>query len=124
MVTPVSSLSRNGLSDWVVQRVSAVILLAYTLLIAGFVFFSSSLDYQSWVAFFGQLWVKIATLLALLSLCAHAWIGLWTIATDYLTPRMLGGKATVIRFIFLLLAQGVIFVYLVWGIQILWGVSA
>ena len=121
MVTSVSSFGRSGLKDWVVQRVSAVILLAYTLLLVGFVMTAGELDYLTWSAFFSRLWVKIATLLALLAMCAHAWVGLWTIATDYLTPRMMGAKATFIRFIFLFLVQGTIFVYLVWGVQILWG---
>lgn len=121
MVTPVSSFARSGLTDWVIQRVSALILLVYTLVLAGFIVFTDQLDFVAWAGFFAQLWVRMASLLALLALCAHAWIGLWTIATDYLTPRLMGSKATAVRFIFLLLVQLVIFIYVVWGIQILWG---
>jgi succinate dehydrogenase / fumarate reductase membrane anchor subunit len=52
--------------------------------------------------------------MALLSFGAHAWIGLWTISTDYI-------KAMVFRFIFQALSGLVMFVYVVWGVQILWG---
>ena len=34
MVTSVTSFSRTGLSDWLIQRVTSIILLAYFLLIA------------------------------------------------------------------------------------------
>jgi succinate dehydrogenase / fumarate reductase membrane anchor subunit len=123
MVTSVSGFARTGLSDWVIQRISAVILLLYVVLITGFIITTPDISYAVWSGFFAKLWVKIATLFALLSLCAHAWIGLWTVATDYLTSRMLGKFATVLRFLFLLGVQLTLLVYLVWGIDVLWGIS-
>ena len=35
MVTQVTSLSRNGVSDWIIQRVTAYILAAYTVVLTG-----------------------------------------------------------------------------------------
>jgi succinate dehydrogenase / fumarate reductase membrane anchor subunit len=35
MVTSATNFSRTGLSDWLVQRVSAVVLLAYSLFVFG-----------------------------------------------------------------------------------------
>lgn len=119
MVTAVTSFGRSGLSDWLVQRVSGVILLAYFLFI-GFVLLSG-VDYASWKALFAHTWVKIFSLSALLSLAAHAWIGLWSVLTDYLTERLMGNTGNVLRITLQILVVITLFVYVVWGVQILWG---
>lgn len=121
MVTAVTNFGRSGLSDWLVQRVSAVVLLAYTLFIAGFVFFGPALDYATWTALFAATWMRIFSLAALLSIAAHAWIGLWSVSTDYFTERLMGPKGNVIRLVFQAVVAIVLFSYVVWGIQILWG---
>ena len=114
MVTNITSFGRSGLSDWLMQRVSAVILALYTVFIVAFLLFNPNLDYYAWSSLFSQTWMRIFSLLAFIAIAAHAWIGLWTVTTDYL-------KSTRLR----VSAQAVIilgiFVYLVWGIQILWG---
>ncbi|MCG6657425.1 succinate dehydrogenase, hydrophobic membrane anchor protein [Halomonas campisalis] len=114
MVTNITNLGRSGLSDWLIQRVSAVILALYTLFIVLYLLFNPGLDYATWSGLFAQTWMRIFSLLALLSIAAHAWVGLWTVTTDYL-------KSTGVRVgaqIVIILA---IFVFLVWGIQVLWG---
>lgn len=121
MVTAVTSFGRSGLSDWLVQRVTAIILLAYTLFIAGFVFFGPALDYMAWKSLFAATWMRIFSLAALLSIAAHAWIGLWSVSTDYFTERLMGPKGNVIRLVFQAVVAIVLFSYVVWGIQILWG---
>ncbi|QIB64387.1 succinate dehydrogenase, hydrophobic membrane anchor protein [Kineobactrum salinum] len=119
MVTTVTSFGRNGLSDWLIQRVSGVVLLAYTLFILWTV--ATGVDYASWKALFDQTWLKVFSLMALLSLVAHAWIGMWAVLTDYLTERLMGTTGNVLRLILQLLIALVLFVYMVWGVQILWG---
>ena len=52
MVTAVTSLGRSGLSDWVMQRVTALVLLSYTLFITGVIFFGPTLSYAEWKALF------------------------------------------------------------------------
>jgi len=116
-----TSFSRSGLSDWLVQRVSAYILAAYFLVIVGFLICRHEVGFADWYAFMTSTAMRIFTLLSLLALAGHAWVGLWTVFTDYVTERQLGPKASVLR---LLLQVGMaifIFVYVVWGIQILWG---
>lgn len=121
MVTAVTSFGRSGLSDWVIQRVTAVVLLAYVLFIGFELFGSAEITYASWKALFGQTWVRVFSLAAILSIAAHAWIGLWSVSTDYFTERLMGPKGNVIRLVFQAVVAIVLFTYVVWGIQILWG---
>lgn len=115
MVTSITSFGRSGLYDWMMQRVTAVILMAYTIFMIGYLLFSSDLSYASWSSLFQNTAMRIFTLLAILSMVAHAWIGLWSVSTDYI-------KKTSIRFAFQSVCGLLAFIYVVWGIQILWGV--
>ena len=65
--------------------------------------------------------MRVFSLLALVSLCAHAWVGLWAVFTDYLTERMLGAAGNVLRLLAEAVSAIILFTYFVWGIQILWG---
>jgi succinate dehydrogenase / fumarate reductase, membrane anchor subunit len=122
MVTSVTSLGRSGLYDWLVQRVSAVVLLCWVVFVAGFIATHSPMTFAQWHGLFTQTWMRIFTLMALLALCAHAWIGMWTIATDYFTPRLLGNKATAVRLVFQLGCLAVLAIYLLWCVHILWSI--
>jgi succinate dehydrogenase / fumarate reductase, membrane anchor subunit len=114
MVTSVTNFGRSGAYDWMVQRVTAVILALYTAFMVGLIIFTPDLDYATWSALFSKTWMRVFSLLALVSLGAHAWIGLWTISTDYL-------KNGVQRFIFQASCGLLMFIYFVWGVQTLWG---
>ncbi|MGV8844506.1 MAG: succinate dehydrogenase, hydrophobic membrane anchor protein [Pseudomonas sp.] len=121
MVTNVTNLSRSGLYDWMAQRVSAVVLAVYFIFLIGFLMFSPGLSYSDWHGLFSQNWMRIFSLLALVALSAHAWVGMWTISTDYLTPMSLGRWATGVRFLFQAACGIAMFAFFVWGVQILWG---
>ncbi len=121
MVTAVTSFGRSGLYDWMIQRVSGVAMAAYVVFLVGFIVTTPDVGYAEWKELYSTLWMRIFSLITLLSLAAHAWIGLWAVLTDYLTNRMMGPKATVLRVI-AQMALGVVTVtYVVWGIEILWG---
>jgi succinate dehydrogenase / fumarate reductase membrane anchor subunit len=122
MVKSITSLSGNGAYDWLVQRISAVVLLAWIFCVGGSVVFTDGMSYETWLGLFDTTAMRIFSLAALLSLCAHAWIGMWTISTDYLTAALLGKAATSVRLLFQLACLLVLFTYFVWGIQILWSV--
>lgn len=121
MVTSVTSLGRSGLYDWLVQRVSAVILLAWFLCIGGTILGQPDMTYEYWKTVFSSTPMRIFTLLALVSLVAHAWVGLWSVITDYLTERMLGSRAILLRLTAQMVCGIAMFSYFVWGVQILWG---
>ena len=121
MVTNATNFSRSGLSDWIIQRFSAVILAAYTLFILAVLVSMPELNYESWREVFSKNSVRLFSVIALLALCGHTWVGMWTVGTDYLTDRQLGGKGTFVRLIYQSFCVLLIAVYLLWGIQIFWG---
>ena len=118
MVTQVTSFSRSGLSDWLIQRVSAVILLAYFLCVGATLL--TGVDYDAWKAMHETTGMRIFTLMAALSFAAHAWIGLWAVFTDYLTERMLGPRGNSLRRFCQIGSVLALVVYLLWVIQIVW----
>ena len=119
MVTQVLSLTRSGLTDFVVQRLTAVILGAYSLFLLGF-FLGDNVTHAGLVAFFWSPTMQIFSTLAILSIAAHGWIGMWTIGTDYLRPAHIGGMATTIRFVYQLICLLALFVYLIWSLRLVW----
>jgi succinate dehydrogenase / fumarate reductase membrane anchor subunit len=122
MVTNITSLGRNGVYDWLVQRISAVVLLAYFVFLIVYVATNTDLSFSQWQNLFSHTWMRVFSLTALLSLCAHAWIGIWTISTDYFTSAVLGTAATVIRLGFQLVCLLILISYFVWCVQILWSI--
>ena len=107
-----------GTLDFLAQRVTAVIMAIYTLVIIGGILFSSELNFETWRGLFsftvgslplGQL---LATLF-FLSLSWHAWIGVRDIWMDYVKPVGLRLVLNVFTLVWLVGCAG-------WGIQILW----
>jgi len=120
MVTNVTSFGRSGLSDFVLQRVTAVVLALYTLCVLGYFLTADTLTHAGLVSYFGSSLMKAFSTMAVLSTVAHAWIGMWTVGTDYLRPYSLGGSATTIRFIYQAVCILLLFFYTVWALQIFW----
>ncbi|CUB02338.1 succinate dehydrogenase, hydrophobic membrane anchor protein [Marinomonas fungiae] len=114
MVTQITSFGRSGLYDWMMQRVSALVLAVYSIFIIGYLLLNPDLTYEQWSGLFETTSMRIFSLLALLSVGIHSWIGLWSVSTDYI-------KATGVRFFFQSLCGLVMFIYVVWGVQVLWG---
>src|SRR5690606_41364698 len=78
--------------------------------------------YEDCTGLFSQIWMRIFSRLALLAILVHAWVGMWTITTDYLTQMAIGRWATGVRFLVQALCGVLQFVMFVWGVQILWGI--
>ena len=77
----------DGQRAWVVQRISALLLLVLIVFGVLALPFASPLDFAGWRAFAGG--VLGGPLIALLfgALCAHAWVGMRDIVLDYIQPR-------------------------------------
>ncbi len=102
-----------GLRDWLAQRVTAVVMAAFILLLAAMLLISPPHDYASWKAIFGNRWMRIASFLFLVSLYWHAWIGMRNILMDYV-------HATGIRLTLQILVIMSLLFYTVWSVEILW----
>jgi succinate dehydrogenase membrane anchor subunit len=115
MVTRVVTGAHYGLKDWLVQRVSALVMAVYLVLFVGAMLVCSPGNYEEWRAVFVPQWMRLATLLFFLSLFWHAWIGMRDILMDYVssTAARLGLQVVVI----LLLVA-----YAAWAVQILWSI--
>lgn len=109
------SVPQKGIQDWVKQRVSAVVLLAYLIVLGVIIVAHQPLDFSQWQSIFHPLWFKIFSVLAFLSVVVHAWIGMWTIFTDYVHPWLL-------RFVLMWVVALGLFAYFIWFLQIIWGV--
>ena len=114
MVKVAGTFGRSGVHDYVLLRASALILLAYTVYLIGFIAFAD-INYASWTSFFSLSFTKVFTLFALISMLVHAWIGLWQVLTDYI-------KCTKLRGALQFLLTSVAIVYVIFGFVILWGV--
>jgi succinate dehydrogenase / fumarate reductase membrane anchor subunit len=103
-----------GLFDWLAQRVTAVAMMAYALLLAGIALWNGGFDHVLWRALFAHGGFRIASFVFMAALLYHAWVGAREIFMDYVKPVALRLclQATTIA---LLVA------YLGWTIGILWG---
>lgn len=107
--------SMKGLREWTLQRISAVFMAVYIVLMFAYLASHPHLTYAVWHHLFTVFWVQVPTIIFLVCLMVHAWIGLWTIFTDYI-------KCACIRAILEWLVILALAVYFVWGVQIVWGI--
>ena len=102
-----------GLRDWLAQRITAVIMAVYTLVMLYVFTTGLPRDYRAWQALFGHGWIRVATLLFAASLAWHMWVGMRDILMDYVRP--LAWRFTLEVLVLLAIAG-----YLAWTVQILW----
>ncbi len=120
MVTNVTSFGRSGLSDFLVQRVSAVILAVYALCVVGWFLVNPDAAHGDLVRYFSSPSMTVFSTLTIGALAAHAWIGMWTVGTDYIRPHYFGSTANVVRFIYQAGTIMILFVYVVWALSVIW----
>ena len=80
----------KGSTIWYLQRWSSILILFYVVYVFIFITSLSPVLYGDWMQFVSSYTFKITTSFAFMSILIHAFLGLWTIGTDYLTPRTLG----------------------------------
>ena len=102
-----------GLRDWLAQRITAVIMAVYSLIVVLVLWTSKPITYGVWRDLFAQGWMRVATLLFMASLAWHAWAGVRDILMDYIKPA---GLRLALEVLVLL----TIAAYVGWTLQILW----
>ncbi|MFZ5524759.1 MAG: succinate dehydrogenase, hydrophobic membrane anchor protein [Pseudomonadota bacterium] len=114
MVNRVVTGAHYGLRDWLIQRITAAVMAVCCLALAGYLLLAPHPDYDLWTALFSSEVVRTFTLLFLMSLFYHAWIGIRDIVMDYVKPAGVRLAIHVLVILALLL-------YTIWSVQILWG---
>jgi succinate dehydrogenase / fumarate reductase membrane anchor subunit len=108
-----------GLRDWLVQRATAVILLGYTVVLLVCLVAAgggaNGIGYGEWAAVFAPAWMKLLTLIAILALVYHAWIGMRDVWMDYARPTGIRLGLLLVTILWLLFCA-------LWSAQILWSV--
>ena len=103
----------SGFRDWLIQRATAIIILVYAGVLIDFFSTHAQPDFGTWQHFFSGFWMQAGTLLVLLSILWHAWIGIWTVITDYVKS----GFLRLILFAVILIG----FVgFIIWWGELLW----
>jgi len=102
-----------GLLDWLVQRITGVVMAAFTLIVAVALVQGVASDYESWRAFMASGPMRFATFLFIISLCWHAWVGVRDLWMDYVQP-------TGIKLALHVLTLLALFGYAGWATQVIW----
>ncbi len=114
MVTNVTSLTGNGLKDWLIQRATAIIIAVYGFYLTCFFIKHYPIDVDLWHQLWSCAMFKVFSVIAAFSVLLHAWIGIWTVTTDYL-------KCTALRLSLQMLVAFWLFAQFIWCIMIVWG---
>ncbi len=104
-----------GLKYWLAQRVTAVIMVVFTVVLAAVYLAFGNPSYEGWSGLFANQWMKILTFLTILSLLFHAWIGVRDIWMDYVKPMAVRLVLQVLTILWLVGCAG-------YAAQILWRV--
>lgn len=113
MINRIVTGAHYGLRDWLVQRVTAVVMALYILVVAVYVLVRP-FGYDTWTELFSGNIMRSFSLLFLLSVFYHAWIGVRDIVMDYVKPA---GIRLLIHVVVIL----ALILYTIWSVQILWG---
>ncbi len=113
---------RSGSNKWLLQRFAAGIVLSYIVFIVYLLIIHREMDYYEWVNLNKAIPMRFFSFLTALSLSVHAWIGMWCVVTDYITVRLIGPKADLIRKICVFLITSVTTVYVLWVLKVVWSI--
>jgi len=102
-----------GLRDWLAQRVTALLMALFTIVLLVQVLLPGPLGYDRWAGIFSQQWMKVITFALIISLAYHAWVGTRDIWMDYVKPVGVRLALHVFTMVWLVGCAG-------WAIQVLW----
>src|SRR3569623_673558 len=77
-----------GLKDWLAQRVTAIVMALYTIILLVSFLTGANFSYEGWAGMFAHQWFKIATFVTFLALFYHAWVGMRDIWMDYINQSV------------------------------------
>ncbi|QNM94996.1 succinate dehydrogenase, hydrophobic membrane anchor protein [Chitinimonas koreensis] len=104
-----------GLRDWLLQRITAVVMLVYTVGLVALLFLAAHANFEGWKELFACTWVRVFTTVTVIALLLHAWVGVRDIWMDYVKPLGLR-LALHVATILWLVGSFVYAVKVVWGV--------
>lgn len=103
-----------GFKDWLSQRVTAIIMALFTVVVSAQVLLTRGrLDYEKWAGIFAPQWMKVITFAVIVALAWHVWVGVRDILMDYIKPVAIRLTLQVATLVYLVGCAG-------WAIQVLW----
>ncbi len=102
-----------GMRDWLSQRVTAVVMALFTLVLLVQLLWPGELGYDRWAGIFSAQWMKVITFVTVLALAWHAWVGMRDIWMDYVKPMGARLGLQVLSIVWLLGCAG-------WAVQVIW----
>jgi succinate dehydrogenase / fumarate reductase, membrane anchor subunit len=102
-----------GMRDWLSQRVTAVLMALFTLVLLAQTLFGGPLGYDRWAAIFSSQWMKVLSFVVFIALGWHAWVGVRDILMDYVKPVAVRLVLQVATMVWLVGCMG-------WAVQVLW----
>jgi len=102
-----------GMRDWLSQRVTAVLMALFTVVLLVQLLMPGPLGYDRWAGIFAAQWMKVLTFVVIVSLAWHAWVGVRDIWMDYVKPMGVRLALQVFTIVWLVGCAG-------WAVQVLW----
>lgn len=102
-----------GLKDWLAQRITAVVMAVYTIIIFILLPGQERITYETWRAFMAGGFMRFLSFLFIVSLMYHAWVGVRDIWMDYVKPTGVRLALHVLTLLALVGCAG-------WAVSILW----
>ena len=102
-----------GMRDWLSQRVTAVLMALFTVVLLVQLLLPGPLGYDRWAGIFAAQWMKVLTFVVIVSLAWHAWVGVRDIWMDYVQPVGVRLALQVFTIVWLVGCAG-------WSVQVLW----
>ena len=104
-----------GVKDWLAQRVTAIVMALYTVILLVSFLTGQNFTYEGWAGLFSRQWFKLFSLVTFLGLYYHAWVGIRDIWMDYV-------KSAGLRLFLMLATIFWLLACAAWTVQILWSV--
>jgi succinate dehydrogenase / fumarate reductase, membrane anchor subunit len=102
-----------GMRDWLSQRVTATLMALFTAVLLAQLLWPGPLGYDRWAGIFSAQWMKLFTLVIVIAMAWHAWVGVRDIWMDYVKPMGIRLSLQVASIVWLLGCTG-------WAVQVLW----
>ena len=102
-----------GLRDWLSQRITAVLMAIFTVVVVTQVLMPGEMGYDKWAGIFASQWMKVLTFVVIVALLMHVWVGMRDVWMDYVKPVAIRLALQVVTIVWLVGCAG-------WAVQVLW----